>query len=226
MNFLAHYLIAQPTTDDDFLIGALLPDMARQAGIQITGSKMKDVHGQLFSGMKSGMELHWMADKKFHQSSLFNLGVALWKVHLEKRFPGVERKFFLFHLFFEMWLDRILLAREPSQGLEMYDNLALADVETLTHFSTQHLGDVNQQVVKTYKGFVNRKFILDYQNEVLFARIGTEVFSYVTQQVWNENWQNPVMEALIELQKFELDVLYIWDEFVLELKKEWEDRKG
>ena len=70
--------------------------------MQISSNRLKEVQGQLYSGLKSGIELHWMADKKFHQSNLFNLGVALWKVHLEKRFPGVERKFFLFHLLFEM----------------------------------------------------------------------------------------------------------------------------
>ncbi len=224
MNFLAHFLLAKSSREDDFLIGSLLPDIARRAGFQLTASKLKDVDGRIYSELISGMELHWMADKKFHQSDLFNLGVALWKVHLEKRFPGVERKFFLFHLLFEMWLDRLLLSRTPSHGLEMYDALSIADTETLALFSRQVLEDRSQSLVKTYQGFVRRKFILDYQDEILFARTATEVFSYVTQQPWREDWINPVVDSLSDLGKFESDVLYIWDLFEAGLQIEWLER--
>jgi hypothetical protein len=224
LNYLAHFLLAYPSKDDDFLIGALLPDIARRANVQISSNRLKEVKGQLYSGLKSGIELHWLADKKFHQSHLFNLGVALWKVHLEKRFPGVERKFFLFHLLFEMWLDRLLLARKPGAGTDMYDTLTLAEQETLVLFSTHHLADRSQQLVKTFQGFIKRKFLLDYQYEDSFARISTEVFAYVTQQPWQENWQQPVMETLVDLQKFEADVLYIWDVFEADLKSDWNRR--
>lgn len=224
MNFLAHFLLARPNDDDDFLIGSLLPDLARRAGIQMAGNKLKLVEGQLFSGLKTGIEFHWFADKKFHNSNLFNLGVALWKVHLEKKFPGVERKFFLFHLLFEMWLDRLLLSRTPHSGHDMYDVLSLADVDTLELFAVQHLGDRNKQILKTFQGFVGRKFILDYQDEDQFAGIATEVFSHVTQQPWSERWRKPVVESLVELQKYESDVLYIWDLFSGELKRDWEAR--
>jgi hypothetical protein len=224
LNYLAHFLLAAPSNDDDFLIGSLLPDIARRANVQISSNRLKEVQGQLYSGLKSGIELHWMADKKFHQSNLFNLGVALWKVHLEKRFPGVERKFFLFHLLFEMWLDRLLLARKPESGTDMYDTLALADPETLGLFSSHHLGDRSQQLVQTFQGFVKRKFILEYEHEASFSRISTEVFAYVTQQPWQEKWQQPVIDTLEELQKFETDVLYIWDVFEADLMSDWNNR--
>ena len=106
----------------------------------------------------------------------------------------------------------------------MYDTLALADPETLCLFSSHHLGDRSQQLVQTFQGFVKRKFILEYEHEASFSRISTEVFAYVTQQPWQEKWQKPVIDTLEELQKFETDVLYIWDEFKADLMSDWNNR--
>lgn len=221
LNFLAHFLAAQPIGEEDFLIGSLLPDITRRAGVTLSSLKIRNEKGQLFAPLLHGIEFHWFADKKFHQSNLFQLGVALWKVHLEKRFPGVERKFFLFHLLFEMWLDRLLLSEDPGRGTDMYDSLALTDTEVLALFSKNTLGDRNGVILKTYQSFLTRKFVLDYASEQQFARLATEVFSYVTQQPWKESWMEPVLAGMDDLKKFESDVLYIWELFLQELREEW-----
>jgi hypothetical protein len=221
LNFLAHFLAAQPIGEEDFLIGSLLPDITRRAGVTLSSLKIRNEKGQLFAPLLHGIEFHWFADKKFHQSNLFQLGVALWKVHLEKRFPGVERKFFLFHLLFEMWLDRLLLSQDPGRGTDMYDSLALTDTEVLGLFSRNTLGDRNGVILKTYQSFLTRKFVLDYASEQQFARLATEVFSYVTQQPWKESWMEPVLAGMDDLKKFESDVLYIWELFLQELREEW-----
>jgi hypothetical protein len=222
LNFLAHFLTAYPHPEDDVLIGALLPDIAKRAGVGLNAGKIKEEKGLIFHPLLSGIRLHWFADKKFHQSNLFQLGVALWKAHLEKRFPGAERKFFLFHLLFEMWLDRLLLQQQPHVGLEMYDSLKIADTENLNLFSSRSLGDRKGSLVKTYQGFVEKRFVLDYADPERFARIGTEVFGYVTQQPFQEQWVSPVLDSLLELQRFEADVLYIWELFLSDLKSDWE----
>lgn len=213
MNFLAHYQLTQPGDEDDFRIGSLLPDIARRAEIALHQGKIRNLPDTAFLELIRGMELHWEADRQFHQAPLFDLGVGLWKVYLGKKFPGVERKFFLFHLAFEMWLDRLILKRYPDSAIHMYDDLTLAGKDNLTRFAQVHLGDEEGFLNQTFEQFVNRRFILDYSDSGRFAGIVTDIFSRVTKQEWNENWMDPVVDSLRELERFESDVLFIWEQF-------------
>jgi hypothetical protein len=67
---------------------------------------------------------------------LFKEGIEQWKTGLDEKRLKSSKTFFLHHLLFEMWLDRILLNSNPEAGIEMYQN-SKSDIELLENVINQ-----------------------------------------------------------------------------------------
>lgn len=217
MNFLAHFLLTDPGDSPEYQLGALLPDIAKRAKIVIKPGQLDSIDPK-YSDFKKGIELHWKADRIFHNSRLFVYGMELWKRQLHKAVPqGISKTFFLYHLLFEMWLDRVLMKNKPEADKIMYGQLEKVDLLHLKEFSFGALGDENGQLLRAFNGFQTRRFVSHYRKPEPFAEIGVDVFNYVTSQKLLNNFENNIVLVLSELDSEKQEVLSLWQHLKSEI---------
>lgn len=214
MNFLAHFELTSDVDSPAFQLGGLLPDFAKRAGFQLTHHKISPDHEFRFPELVRGIRLHWLADKQFHRSELFEAGNLVWRNALNLvEFPWTERKFFLYHLLFEMWLDRLLILQNPQRPERMYQGLELAGKDSFSEFSKQVFDDQNSRLNSVYQDFMERKFISAYEDSTRFAQIASAFFGYITSQKETKLLIEPIQNALIILEPEEAGILAKWTEF-------------
>lgn len=222
MNFLAHFLLASRRKSADFHLGALLPDFGRRAGIPLQAAAFKNDEERDFPELLAGMHLHWQADKAFHGSDLFSEGYELWKTETEADLTGLRRKFFLYHLLFEMWLDRILMDVNPLHALWMYESLARIDEDKLQHFSKTRARDSGQGLFRTLEDFRNRRFLLDYQDPEKFAGIAAGVFFHATGQARNDLLRPYLISKVESMDGHREIFLRKWEVFEKKFMDAWQ----
>lgn len=218
MNFLAHFLLAAHQPSSEFHLGSILPDIARRAGLKI--------HPQVFQAddsepaghheLKTGIFLHWKADARFHNHALFRTGCQAWKEVLDPLIPEVHRRFFLYHLLAEMWLDRLLLMQNGDSAAQLYASVRRVEPGLLHAFS-RRLGDHQLKLLHTLDDFHRRRFLLDYADPDHFAAIASGVFSHGSRQLPDPVLRKKIGEVLPELNRFEEDLLLRWVQFSKEI---------
>lgn len=214
MNFLAHFELTIGDESPEFQLGGLLPDMAKRAGFQLTSHKITTEHENRFPDLVRGIRLHWLADKHFHQSILFETGNLLWKNALaEVGFPETQRKFFFYHLLFEMWLDRILIKQDVESPAFMYAQLGRVDLSRIEGFSNQVFGENQSQLLSVFRNFTERKFIAAYADASSFANMASGIFGHITHQQDTKKLINPILSALKVLDGNEDKIYRMWMEF-------------
>jgi hypothetical protein len=220
MNFLAHFILARNRKSPEYHLGALLPDLARRAGIPISKGDFVEINSGGHKDILEGMQLHWLADRHFHNSSLFQEGCNLWKSEIGRDVEGLNRKFFLYHLLFEMWLDRLLLEKHPEAGDEMYESLYQVHEPGFRQFSLDHASDPEFRILSTLQDFQERKFILHYSAEERFAGIATGVFAHITRQAPDPGLKEYLLNKLPSLDRHGDVFLAAWEEFKEKLLSE------
>ena len=219
MNFLAHFLLCPTGKSADYQLGSLLPDIAKRAGLLLVPQRIGDWHTSEFGEFISGVRLHWTADKAFHNSVLFETGNQLWKKALpDAAMKGVNRKFFLNHLLFEMWLDRLLIQEGPQRPGVMYSRLSEVHVGRLEQFSGKVLNDREGRLVSVFRDFMRRRFIEDYANSQKFAQTAAGIFGHVTRQGGTMALVPAIIEAMKQLGPTEAGVLEMWYQFMSDVR--------
>jgi hypothetical protein len=217
MNFLAHFLLARHIDSADFHLGAILPDISRRAGFRIQEQHLSEVNSAY--DLNAGIRLHWHADARFHNSELFHLGFHVWKEALGPLIPETSRKFFLFHLLAEMWLDRLLLLENPDAAFQFYESLASTDA-VLVFEMAERLGDTNRKLSATLEDFRQRRFILDYAAPEKFASLASGVFAHVSRQEFSIDLRSMIQETLPMLSQSGSKILSLWEDFSAALQKD------
>lgn len=226
MNFLAHYILASQIENPDFHTGAILPDIGRRAGFQLSKSVLPVEFPAQLELLMAGMDLHWFSDKHFHDSSFFWNGYNLWKDEIGFQISGVNRKFFLYHLLFEMWLDRILQEANPDAGNAMYASLQEADQDLIRLFSFEILGDPTHKIQATLTDFNQRKFVLDYAHDLKFSGIASGVFAHVTKQSQDPELRDLLSKSVIKMDRYSERILKDWEFFSEKLIQDWNQSRN
>lgn len=216
MNFLAHFLLAQHIDSADFHLGTILPDISRRAGFRIQEQHLSEEKST--NQLNAGIRLHWHADARFHNSELFHTGFHVWKEALVPLMPETNRKFFLFHLLAEMWLDRLLLMESPGAAHLFYDSIAGSDTKLILAMS-ERLGDYSSKLTYTLDDFRQRRFILDYEAAENFAALASGVFAHASRQEYSVDLKLMIQEKLPFLSKSGRKMLALWDAFSVSIHK-------
>lgn len=213
MNFFAHYLLAKHKNSPSYHCGALLPDIAKRAGFLLLEKQVQPFYAN-HRDLIDGIRLHWLSDRLFHQSELFQFASSMWKNQLEfADLKGITKTFFLTHLLAEMWLDRVLLSQFPFGGKEMYESLDKVSGHDIKEFSKLILGDQEGKLASTVIQFSKRKFILAYPNPLEFSEIASGVFGHVTKQT-DTQFLVPIVQNTLEiLSKKEAALFSNWKSF-------------
>lgn len=213
MNFLAHFLLAKHRDSPQFHCGSLFPDIAKRSGYSLRPGQILRFR-PLFPDLTDGIELHWQGDKLFHQSELFDFAVESWKSVFEnEKLEIPHRRYFLFHLLAEMWLDKILLQEAPDEGKYFYQSLSKVSMEEIGEFSRLAMKDNNGLIVQTLDHFIQRQFVLAYPDDAAFGQIASGVFFHVTRQEPRANLPESISDCLKGLAHHENQLIGHWKDF-------------
>jgi|GEM_PF-6306765 hypothetical protein len=222
MNFLAHFLLAQHRDSPDFHLGSIFPDFGKRAGVPLQQSAFAGMVPGRHAELLGGMHLHWYADRLFHNSELFTSGYQLWKTEFGSGISGLHRSFFLYHLLFEMWLDRILMQANPGAAFSMYQSLDCVNNSDVIDFALVYTPDQDKRLFHTTEDFRNRKFILQYENPEKFAGIASGVFAHATGQVRNDELRLFISGLLLRIDRHSESYLRKWDKFAESCLAQWQ----
>lgn len=123
-------------------------------------------HKLLFDGCQQ----HYHDDKIFHQSWFFNYGNSVFTELVKQiNFEGnINRKWFLGHVFFELYVDRFLVLHLPKLVNKFYNDLLAVDVEILKSFLTCFNCIDVEASTKIFLNFSKVQYIKNYPDNNLF----------------------------------------------------------
>ena len=184
MNFLSHFYFDRNTDNCYLILGAVLPDLLKNAdkNIILHPEKLKHTDNDINAIVK-GWNKHLEVDRYFHSSHFFvnhshQLKMLLW--------PAVEgspvKPFFLGHIALELILDNLLLTTHKITGDSFYDHLDGCDAHVINEFlAFAGLKDTTA-FFKFYEGFKKSRYLFGYAE----IRKITYALKRICMRVWKD----------------------------------------
>ena len=196
-----------------------MPDLGR--GFVKSFKQTSSIDDFEFQNLYAGCSKHYEADKIFHASEFFKWGSKVC-VDLLKVTPFqelVERRWFIGHVLFEMLLDRILVRHKPKVLSDFYENLNLADTQTLQKFFIlNHSVDI-EKFMNFFIHFRRVGYIKNYTDNNLFVYSLNRLFMRAKLPPLSLYDQVLMQECLLFLEDTEFKRV---DELLLRLKQVFE----
>lgn len=184
MNYFSHYLLIPDKQNEYLTLGCILPDFVRDQKIDNSFYLANDftdnnVHHQ---AIYNGVLNHIQSDALFHNSSLFKQITKQFakEIRNSNEISLSKYTYFVAHILLELYIDHILIEKQPDLLNNFYSNIEQASNNILKTYFTKHLptNDFDLFLLKKDR-FVKSRFLFDYHHP---KKIGT-FLSYVLQKV-------------------------------------------
>ncbi len=156
MNLIGHFTCAA-VPSPPVRAGAVLPDLVALYRRAVRPRALlraweQDAAAPDLAGLRAGVVFHHAVDARFHQSPLFRFCADGIQAALlgASREPGLKR-FLPAHVLCELYLDHLLLRRDPGLAAALYRDLA-GSLELMTTFVARHPA----ADAASFRGFVER----------------------------------------------------------------------
>lgn len=196
MNFLSHYYFERDNTDENIVIGVILPDLIKNAQKEINLYPGKEKHlflkDPIQQSLLKGWERHLEVDRIFHNSNFFKVQTAALKQLI---LPACEnspvKPFFLAHIGIELVLDHILTVKGTVNINTFYEQLIKSDKKAIAAF-LNNCGVTDTSIfLKFLDNFITSRYLFSYQK--------IENISYALNRICMRIWPHPFTEAQTEL---------------------------
>jgi hypothetical protein len=169
MHYLSHFYSEQPQNSPYFVVGLAMPDLTPGFS-KVYNSVIKNsvvAHNRELELIQQGILSHYGADKRFHQSRLFNDFMALTlKAFLKEELNRERlRLSVLAHVAVEMMIDRQIVLEYEQLCVEYYDILNRAEDRVLTLYFDEMRLDYEMGVfMHRFHFFRERRFLFLFKN--------------------------------------------------------------
>jgi len=170
MNYLAHAYFARGEPSHWFLVGTVLPDLARR----IEGSRRlgAGLGGQLpargmdgAAALRAGIAHHVAMDLLWHAADWFaraeDVAAAIIQASGPDVLPGV-RRFFLRHVLVEMSLDHLIARREPAFLERFYAAFTAHPPGAFAGAAGLPTAEGMEELARRLAGFAEHQFVRHY----------------------------------------------------------------
>lgn len=203
MNFLSHFYFERNNTNENTILGVVLPDFVKNAEKNINLYPLKEPW--LFENdneLKSifiGWERHIKVDALFHSSEFFKRETQHLKQLLLPLMEGSEVKpFFLAHIALELILDHLLIINGHVSINTFYDALDLADNKAIDRFLENCKMTDRTTFFNFLNGFISGRYLFSYQK--------LENIAYALNRICMRIWTNPFTEEQITSLTIQLEI--------------------
>jgi acyl carrier protein phosphodiesterase len=217
VNFLSHFYFERFALDAEKVLGALLPDLLKNADKSYS-FQIHKYEDQLHFHPKSialyeGWSRHVAVDKLFHSSDFFYTHTHNLRKQIEDTVQDLPiRASFLAHISLELLLDHLLIKHSILNVNRLYEHLTTIDRSVLTSF-LKVLGDVDiDRFLAYYDSFIASKYIIQYDD---INNISYALFN-ICSRVWNfKESEQHVSELTSHLINYEVNYLKSYKEIFL-----------
>lgn len=217
MNFLSHFYFERFALDAEKVLGALLPDLLKNADKSYS-FQIHKYEDQLHFHPKGialyeGWSRHVAVDKLFHSSDFFYTHTHNLRKQIEYTVQDLPiRASFLAHISLELLLDHLLIKHGILNVNRLYEHLIAIDRSVLAHF-LKVLGGIDiDRFFVYYDSFIASKYIVQYDD---INNISYALFN-ICRRVWNfKESERHVSELTNHLINYEVDYLKSYKEIFL-----------
>lgn len=213
MNYLSHFYISNKPGNSYYNLGLILPDISR-GFVKSFKSEPTFTH-ESFIWLQQGCLQHYADDKTFHASNFFKNGSELCTKLVNKAgfSNAINRKWFLGHVLFELFVDRVLVRHVNNVADEFYKNLQEIDYNLLHQFLTLHQCTDATRVTTAVKNFTQAKYIKNYTDNNLFVYSLTRIMMRAKAGAFNTSDKLILLDCVTKLEnlilKDKLSLLYL-----------------
>lgn len=226
MNFLSHYYFDKNIVDSYKVLGALLPDLTKNANKDwklFPEKKQDDLYSSVeLKSLTRGWKKHLAIDRIFHNMSSFFYHQHELKEHIAPLITGSPIKpFFIGHIGFELCLDHLLLKHNKIDLQQLYAHLKTIDYPILDEFLKINGITNTISFFNYYTNFVKEEYLKTY--------IKPESISYAIKRICLRIWETPLSSQQKEnitqiigeyISLLEEDFMVIFDEIEAQLINE------
>ena len=198
MNFFSHFYFDQDPNSPSYNFGLLAPDLLRNFTPNLYDKALVS-HPQETMDIERGCLQHLIRDKDFHDSVFFNevyqeLRDPIRNVFMDSKIP---RFWFGIHIMIEMWLDRLLIAKNPKQLKDFYHMLDKAKNDI-----PAFLDRINHQDPETfitrYGRFIESRYLEKYtiDESILYGLNQVFKSTKVISDTWTEQQEQHLLELI------------------------------
>lgn len=211
MNFLSHYYFDKNNASPYQVLGALLPDLIKNANKKwnIFPEKQNNIlfnnnHIHIIKGWKK----HLQVDKLFHSSAFFLHHQHQLKLELLPPLKkSVVKPFFFAHISIELLLDSLLLTNHLIRVDQLYHQLnQINEDELISFLEISKLEDI-PKFLKFYDSFKAEKYLMAYGE--------AHKISYALKRICMRVWDNPLT------QQQESQLTHILSQYRLKLSQDF-----
>jgi len=215
MHFLSHYYVELPNDNPLFVTALAIPDLcANFSKIYNSVIKKSVLTVKRLEPIQQGIEAHFAADKRFHQSAFFNEYLDL----LLQAFihGGLNRERLrlsvIAHLGIELLIDRQIVIQEPEICTTYYRLIHKADQIMLSeYFDILLLEAAKKNFLARFNSFKQRQFIMLFI-ELHYLVFGLDrMYATVTGTGFTEDEKGRIQLALGNI---DARIRYSWKEIL------------
>lgn len=208
MNFLSHYYFDRHSTDPNLVIGAVLPDLVKNADKK--WSLHPNKNAALFSGdpalegMLDGWRRHLEVDKHFHASPFFFKHTAALRQQIAPLLEHSEaRPSFVAHVALELLLDGLLITESLVDVNAFYTHLHRVDPAHIDRFLRLSKVPEPAPFFRFYQVFLHSAYLHSYKDthQVVYA------LNRICQRIWYDPFDDVQQKGLALVLLDYLEVL-------------------
>jgi len=170
LNYLSHYYVSHIPGNVYYNLGLILPDLTRGF---VKNFKQKDFFpsSAVFKNIYNGCMKHYEDDKKFHQLHFFENGSKECTKLINETFINhpLNRKWFLGHIIFELFIDRILVYHAPGIANKFYSDLEKINYKEVEQFLNLFNCSDTSRMLTIIHNFYRAAYIKNYIDNNLFV---------------------------------------------------------
>lgn len=192
MNFLSHYYFDRNTIDPNLVLGAVLPDLVKNANK--TWNLHPEKNQEQFNGSEKlqsilcGWQKHLEIDRFFHNSSFFKEHTkALKTAFVPVLQLSPVRPSFLAHIALELLLDNLLITRDLIDAEQFYKHLKNSDRLAIIHFLELNSLQDAPQFLHFFDSFLEANYLHSYRE--------AHKIMYALNRICMRIWENPLNET-------------------------------
>jgi acyl carrier protein phosphodiesterase len=203
MNFLSHFYFERNNTDENMVLGVVLPDFVKNAQKDYNLYPLKTRHlfeqqPHQFSILK-GWKKHLDVDQIFHSSDFFQqYSNQLKQLILPACKNSPVKPFFLAHIGLELVLDHLLTVDRVIDINAFYEQLSKSDKPALKDFLHSSSLTDTSLFFRFLDDFISSRYLFSYQK--------IENITYALNRICMRLWEKPFTEPQLSLLTHQLDL--------------------
>lgn len=192
MNFLSHYFRIKDA-DPYYKIGAAIPDIYPKFSFYfnkyIKSEAFDKEENPIFQLILNGILKHYEDDVIFHKREEFHsfLNEMITFMQNHEYLKDIQRKNFLAHIFYEIWLDHLVLVHHPGIEDKFYKDLNSIEINNLLIFVEKkiHNKEANQLFLKQFSSFTKHEYMRFYTDKEILIKALYQVTGKISK--WEKN---------------------------------------